>query len=1164
MLRVLKSCPRLLLDAVGLCAMKRPRPLHFSQVAWDSSEGGEVAALHAPMEPDVGHLMQQLPGDDAASMSLEPQVGVRGIISHEARYQAVLHDTDAVLNASLLPSEAVLCNEQSVMDEDDVGGRSGSGNGPDENYVDLPDPEPSDKDWVTAGKVKGFQGPGQGRALGSGLDVRLSLRAVSTVVFCRDALSVLLRDGLLPGFHADAVDRVNEVRSSLSFYSDKKMNARVFSLSSIGHVGVVAKFGRSGPRSKTGLHQAAAIELTVLEDGDEEVVCACSCAEQCLRTGCTFSVEVTGAFQRVSTACGVRPCELLRAFRSRLGPPRAEGEGHLFGDILCAVRSVGGNWPWALVRKSRANFWTCLSCTEQGLACTHGECARVVVSESAAEGEADGEDDNEEEEVDRMTPLERIMFTYRRSHKPRAAVPSEAAFVHEAVLRQHALKGTRFTYKFVDTCPSCQGVFLLGGHRGIDAARVKFEDGAADCFLKWWLCTLCDLKVMPDGLAEGVIFSSGNTGFSEEFLFNVAYGLVSNGSSLSGSAQLRRRMVELSGNIRLPLAACDLRALRALRLGMMLYLELVVAGMPPAVLQCQCCVLSNGSYKVLCFDGLYVGSRAKHRRDMTRIKVALDIAAGAVASCSLVSDIRVVLALSCGLRHAQADSKGKIEALHFKSIGAVKGAVYAIATLSPEVLFDLPGGAQDGGDEGDPESEHGLPQFDPVKENKVHPALVDFIRTVLLGKDVSIVLARAVMDSSSDIRAKLPAPMLARLKTLTEAAAESGLQDLPPQCPDRRRAATFDEPALVDTGGTSGTGRGQRPKVAVHPSFPTTVNAALRIVSFVRALCAETVFPWSTHGDWSAVQQVIDTLVDRNWSEERLEVTLKDPRVRQLRVLRGAVACLAPAMASFPHVRRALRAVFVAVIDRAGQYDRFIQADGDDPIEGEPPLTRHSVASGDLGRPVTPIEFEQLWLVQPLVLNSLRDVYGDKRVAAASDFHRSGIFCPLLPPLRPGLDFQNGGRRTEKDSTCEKDYGCADGWTPGTFGVFCCCSHPKCIAVIMMDGHEGPRMPLDFVVSRMPTLPSSIIYDFACGTHKAAACRVPRVAKLVNTSVDAFIFGKATRRALRRVAQHLLSRCLVSTRHHRSSATLRRSDSSHSSDCSTSGTSSPSPPTSSA
>lgn len=146
-----------------------------------------------------------------------------------------------------------------------------------------------------------------------------------------------------------------------------------------------------------------------------------------------------------------------------------------------------------------------------------------------------------------------------------------------------------------------------------------------------------------------------------------------------------------------------------------------------------------------------------------------------------------------------------------------------------------------------------------------------------------------------------------------------------------------------------------------------------------------------------------------------------------------------------------------------------------------------------------------MWL-QALLPSSLRDAYGDERVNAVSDYHRSGIFCPLLPPLRPGLDFKSGVRRTEEDSTCEKDYGCADGWTPGTFGVFCCCSHPKCVAVVMMDGHEGPRMPLDFIVSRLPTLPDSVIYDFAGGTHKATACRVPRVAKLVNTCVDAFHF----------------------------------------------------------
>lgn len=63
--------------------------------------------------------------------------------------------------------------------------------------------------------------------------------------------------------------------------------------------------------------------------------------------------------------------------------------------------------------------------------------------------------------------------------------------------------------------------------------------------------------------------------------------------------------MELAGECRFPLAATDLRVLKVLRQGVMLYLELVVAGMPAAVLRCKVCTLPDGSYKVLCFDGLY-------------------------------------------------------------------------------------------------------------------------------------------------------------------------------------------------------------------------------------------------------------------------------------------------------------------------------------------------------------------------------------------------------------------------------------------------------------------------------------------------------------------------------------------------------------------------------
>lgn len=240
------------------------------------------------------------------------------------------------------------------------------------------------------------------------------------------------------------------------------------------------------------------------------------------------------------------------------------------------------------------------------------------------------------------------------------------------------------------SAPREKAFFKDGGHGGNTAARVEFEDGATSYLFKWWLCTSCDLKVMPDGADSGVVFSTSETGFSEVFLFNLAHGLVANGSSLAGSALLRDHLVERAGTSRLPLPATKLRAVKTLRQGMMLYLELVVAGIP-------------------------------------------------------------------------------------------------------------------------------------------------------------------------------------------------------------HRAAVFDEPALADTGGERGREISQREKISLHALLPTTVNATPKIVAFFRALCAETVFPWSTQGAWVAVDLL--ALEDSAWSEAGLEAALFDPRVRELRLLRGAVACLVPSLA---------------------------------------------------------------------------------------------------------------------------------------------------------------------------------------------------------------------------------------------------------------------------
>lgn len=340
--------------------MKRLRPVVFHSFIERSTVcPGIVASLHEPLLHDFTRSFESDAVAEAAQgmSTLRPTLNLQGIRSHRFAVQALLHDTRAVINGAL-PGSAEDPSMVDVEDGHDVLHL------PADKYAGVPDPLPPDKDWVTPGKLTGLQRPGTGRELGSGLNVRQSLRELSAVVFCRDVLSVLLRDGLLPDFHADAFERTNELRSNLAFYSDKKINGRVFSTAPFVHVGLVANFGRNGPRTKNALDQAAAIELSLVQDRDHDVACACSCAEQCLRVKCMFADDVQGAFGLVSHACGVRPAELLRAFHARLGQRRSEGDGQLFGDTLCGVRSVGGNWPWALVRRSRANFWTCMSCME--------------------------------------------------------------------------------------------------------------------------------------------------------------------------------------------------------------------------------------------------------------------------------------------------------------------------------------------------------------------------------------------------------------------------------------------------------------------------------------------------------------------------------------------------------------------------------------------------------------------------------------------------------------------------------------------------------------------------------------------------------------------------------------------------------------------------------
>lgn len=1037
-------------------------------------EDGACVELHSPAPVDL----------DAASSSSQAPLypGAREVVLHTPELQVALHP-DAFVSVS-----------SASIDEEEADATQ-EFHGPNEERQEVPDQMPSKQFWSSTAGLPGYPKAGPGRPRGTGLHVRDSLEEIALVIFCRDLMKMFSEGEPSRLVSAEQLASVAGLRQQHAHCSDKKMSDRSFSLVPFSGVGLIAKFGRDEIRDADGPELAVVVELRTQHN--DELLCACSSPEQCLLVGCTHADAVKSAWRRVSLACAVAPAELLRAMYKRIGDPLVEGDARICGETLCVVRGAGGNWPWMLVRKSRAAFWTCISCVEQGLLCSHAAAARAAYS-SFLDNQADVSDDDEEDTE--TSWRKELAVKYQRSHRPRFAVPSLAAFATEQKLRSCALTDTPFDLEAPKFCPvpGCLRAYKLERRSGIVKAVVEFEEGAAPCDVQWWICQRCNVKVFDDGSQHGIIFGSIETGYTEPFLFNVAAGLVSNGSCVSATVALREHVIQLSGAERLPLKANAVRTLPTFRQALMLYLELVVEGLPASVFRCSTCAQPSGSYKSLSFDGLYMGIRAKHRRELKRIRLPIGMVRGAVAVASLVKDGAIVIALARVLRQATADSNGKAEHPRATSIRAATGAIYAIAMLYPEALERQ--------DEDVSRSVAG--QWDPVGDGKVDRALVAFVREVLHGQDVAVQLGRSVVNAPAKVRDKLPAGVVPTLAQFVRSNDKDEASSPIGQRPNARLAAALDEPALADTGGTRGDRVQHASKVRLHASIPSTVNGAAKIIEFVRALCAEPVFVWCQQGDWGAVDALANVLDDPNWTEQALQAVLQDRRVREQRVLRGAVACLAPALLSSDRSRRALRKVLIATRAAFRRYLRFVKNDADVDDEEDPPLSRVKVASPEFTRALTPAEYDALWLAPRISVSELAKVYGADLVASLGDYHQSGVYSPALPLLRPGFSFVDGGRLTEEDSLCEKDFLSAAGWTAGTFGVFCCCSHPMCVAVIMMDGHEGPRMPLDFLVSRLPSLPSNVIYDFACGYLKSAICRTPRVAVFVKAVVDVFHFRK--------------------------------------------------------
>jgi len=335
-----------------------------------------------------------------------------------------------------------------------------------------------------------------------------------------------------------------------------------------------------------------------------------------------------------------------------------------------------------------------------------------------------------------------------------------------------------------------------------------------------------------------------------------------------------------------------------------------------------------------------------------------------------------------------------------------------------------------------------------------------------------------------------------------------------------RFAELFTEPALADTGGEKGTMLEADMLFRLHSSIPTTSAATLKVVDFVRAVAVDPCFVWAPDGDWGAIDALVEVLGIDDFTSADLATVLDRPDVAELRLLRSAVACLGPGLVRDAGLRPVLADLLTAIKDTAGAYNAFVnnnqesQPGGEDgmaPSAGnQPPVdafTKEEMASAHPLECFTPAQYTATWIEAPASVASFNTAYGITS-EAPEDFLVSGVWAPNFPVLRPIPPFYGTSQAATDELECNHHMGKENKYTGGTFGAFCTCRHPKCIGVVVLDGSEGQRMPVEFITQRCATLPSQVIYDFSCATLKTELCRLPFVARAVSFLVDRFHWRK--------------------------------------------------------
>lgn len=1065
-----------------------------------------------------------------------------------------------------------------------------------------------------AKRPSGYPRSGPGRTPGSALDVRESVYNVVVVLLSTSAFLNLTE--LIDPEDASYVDieGLQNLRHSLSKVTDQALSTKAWDLSRSGSVGVLLKFGSSGSRDDEGRHLAVAVEATLTSNG---VRCACSTAESCLGdTACSLQQPMERALDAVRAALGVTMDDLFEILSASLRMrSRVLGRAVLYGPSTCVVRMPGGSWPLAVVRKTRSANWICYSCRTSDGSCYHAaaateEARRVAQgapdqdsdSDSGTDG-VDGADGGAAHCVgagdvapgvlgqpgpevggiaDHGVPVDRSKHK-PCSTQPRHIVPARAAQVERAAILR-CLQDTSITLFFpaAERCPYCR--VERRSQLTLREILVECGEGVAKGVIYIWRCFECNFRVIPNGRDRGIVFTSSSTAYSEVFLFETAVSLSRNGSSLRSSAYLREAFQELYRDHVYPDATEKLSSVSTLRKAIVLYLSLVIAGLPAAVTCCATCVRIDGSYAVICFDGLQLGYRLKFMVPFSRSSVSVSPIARASVYAHVIKDEGLSKALGAVMTVSAGSSRNIITTL-----SAMRGNVMAFVVLTGYVRIDGVEATMAGSTLSKSAARKPERGWDPIEDGGMRFELVDFLRTFFMCRRAARAVALDIIGSPVDLLRRAPKPLMDAVRATAadlssdmpeigasgndeddfeagnegedpeeEAGAESqedwasdgdgsdsgGDVDAPhahprdvgPDHPYQPLARFWDdnapllsyaeqlsEPALADTGGERGAARARPLVLPLHPGMPGTVASTLKVMDFVRAVVVDPFTVWAPCNNWGAVEAAFHCLLDDCFTIDKLAGVVNRADVTELRLLRGALSCLAPVLRVSPERRRVLAELLLSIMETREGYDDYVeasQAPDDDVSMGTldeeldvnseadaEPYTKQAMVLAHSQQAFTAKEYQDTWLVPPATAADYAAAHG-LPADLAEDFLKTGVWAPGLPLLRAKPGFVGVSSAQTDAPNCQHQMGKQQSHTGGTFGGFCTCAHPKCLGVVVLDQSESQRMPIEFVVQRFAKLPDTIVYDFACATLKTSLVRLPLVAKQVALRVDRFHWRK--------------------------------------------------------